>query len=108
LKERTNIFINEGNLEYGSDALAWIQNPSSKNVFSSLIKAIEAEQEITLDNFKIIMSRVQKELDIKGKDLWMPVRVALTGLTAGPELPLVIEVLGKTKILRFLKQAIEA
>jgi glutamyl/glutaminyl-tRNA synthetase len=36
----------------------------------------------------------------------MPVRAALTGRTEGPELPAVIEVLGKEKISEYLSQAL--
>ena len=58
-------------------------------------------------SLKSVMANVQKNTGIKGKDLWMPVRAAMTGLTEGPELPLVIDILGKDKILKFLKQAME-
>ena len=52
------------------------------------------------------MGNVQKETGIKGKELWMPVRSALTGLTEGPELPQVIQILGRKKILDYLDQAL--
>ena len=29
---------------------------------------------------------VQKETGVKGKNLWMPIRIAVTGITHGPEL----------------------
>ena len=67
---------------------------------------IETAAEINLESFKSVMSNVQNNTGIKGKDLWMPVRSALTGTTQGPELPQVIQILGKQKILKYLKQAI--
>ena len=106
LKEKARLFINVGDLDYGEDALPWIQPETSKQVFRALKKEIESVSAITLDNFKQIMGRVQTDTGIKGKDLWMPVRVSLTGLTEGPELPVVIEVLGKDRILKCLDQAI--
>ena len=42
-----------------------------------------------------IMKNVQTTTGIKGKDLWMSVRVAMTGMTHGPELPSIIETFGK-------------
>jgi nondiscriminating glutamyl-tRNA synthetase len=36
----------------------------------------------------------------------MPIRVALTGVTHGPDLPLVIDILGKQKIIQFIQQAV--
>ena len=53
------------------------------------------------------MGSVQKITGVKGKELWMPVRAALTGLTEGPELPAVIELLGKEKIADYLAQALK-
>ena len=52
------------------------------------------------------MKAVQKETSIKGKELWMPLRIALTGLEHGPELPVVIEILGLEKSRRFVERAL--
>jgi glutamyl/glutaminyl-tRNA synthetase len=43
---------------------------------------------------------------VKGKLLWEPLRAALTLATEGPDLKLVVDVLGKDKILARLDQAI--
>ncbi|MFP3326256.1 hypothetical protein R0K05_24705, partial [Planococcus sp. SIMBA_160] len=40
----------------------------------------------------------------KGKKLFMPIRVAVTGQTHGPELPQSIELLGKETVLNRIKQ----
>jgi len=53
------------------------------------------------------MKEVQKETGIKKQELWMPIRVALTGVTHGPELPVVIEVLGKEKIQKFVEHILK-
>ncbi|MCF7804159.1 MAG: glutamate--tRNA ligase [Candidatus Marinimicrobia bacterium] len=68
---------------------------SSKQVFAALADQFEEQEEITKDTFMAIMKSVQKDTGVKGKDLWMPVRIALTGEMHGPELPAVIEILGK-------------
>ena len=48
---------------------------------------------------KKVFKEIQKETGYKGKNLFMPVRVALTGAVHGPDMPLTIKVLGKQKIL---------
>jgi glutamyl/glutaminyl-tRNA synthetase len=53
------------------------------------------------------MKEVQNESGVKKQDLWMPVRVALTGVRHGPDLPLVIQIMGKEKIENFVRQALE-
>lgn len=68
-----------------------------------LMKALYARFEI-LEDFspeaiKAAIKDVQKETGIKGKNLFMPIRVAITGETRGPELPNAISLIGKDKVL---------
>lgn len=50
---------------------------------------------------------VQKETGVKGKNLFMPIRVATTGQKHGPQLGDAIELLGKEKVLSHLDEALE-
>jgi glutamyl-tRNA synthetase len=107
IPQKTGLFFSDRIAHYDDEALQWLKNDSSKLVLQTLLTKIEAESQIDLNIFKSVMGAVQKETGIKGKDLWMPVRAAMTGMTAGPELPLVIDILGKDKMIPFLKQALE-
>ncbi|MCI0449636.1 MAG: glutamate--tRNA ligase [Chlorobi bacterium] len=80
-----------------------IGNETSKRVLSLLISKLESLLEINADNFKPLLSEVQKESGVKGKDLFMPVRLALTSEEHGPELGLIAYVLGKNEVLNRLK-----
>jgi len=80
--------------------------PSSYNIFfdsnllNELLNILKLEESVNKDNFKNIMKKVQTNTGLKGKDLFMPVRVALTGKTHGPELPLIVDVFGKEECIR--------
>ena len=50
---------------------------------------------------------VGKELGVKGKGLFMPVRIATTGEAHGPSLPVSLLLLGKEKVLARLNQILE-
>lgn len=93
-------------LNYEDDALQWLKQDQSKKLFEYLLTQLQLHEELTLDVFGAVMKSAQKELGIKGKELWMPVRAAITGMTHGPELPVVLAVLGKERVEQFLKQAI--
>ena len=95
-----------GPLNYTKSAEEWVRLDTSKVVFTTMVTEINKHQEITLDSFKSVMGNVQSNTGVKGKDLWMPVRAALTGMTEGPELPQVIQIFGKDKIVKLLNQAI--
>jgi glutamyl-tRNA synthetase len=76
---------------------------TSRQVFSVLAAKVETLTEITIDNFKPVLNEIQKETGLKGKNLFQPVRLALTGEEHGPELGLIAYVLGKTHVLKRLK-----
>ncbi|WP_053955620.1 glutamate--tRNA ligase [Inediibacterium massiliense] len=56
---------------------------------------------------KKVFKEIQKETGYKGKNLFMPIRVALTGEVHGPDLPLMIKVLGKQNILSRIEYVIK-
>jgi glutamyl-tRNA synthetase len=107
IAEKTALFRQSGRLSYSQEAQHWISLPASQAVFASLKQEVEKYTKIDLEAFRQIMGSVQKITGVKGKELWMPVRAALTGLTEGPELPAVIELLGKEKIADYLAQALK-
>lgn len=105
LPEKTAMFFAE-TLNYEAEALQWIQKEESKQIFSQMLKELDQYPQLTVDDFGSVMKSVQKSTGYKGKDLWMPVRAAITGMTHGPELPVVLIVLGKSKVEQFIKQAL--
>lgn len=64
------------------------------------------EAEFTAENIKPLTKAVQKETGIKGRQLFMPIRIAVSGQMHGPELPSVIEVLGKEKAINHIDQVL--
>jgi nondiscriminating glutamyl-tRNA synthetase len=105
VSRRADLFCNEKIAEYQPEAKQWIRMENSQKIFTILIEELQTVPDITVDSFKEIIKRVQAKTGIKGKDLWLPIRSAITGVAEGPDLPLVIEILGKKKMIRFLEQA---
>ena len=56
-----------------------------------------AKVELEVPAVKAMFKTIQKSTGLKGKDVFMPVRVALTGNQHGPELTEIIPLLGKEK-----------
>lgn len=81
-----------------------ISTDDSRKVFKALIDKFEKLESIDAEIYKQTVSEVQKETGIKGKNLFKPIRIALTGSENGPELPLIAEILGKEKLIKFLSQ----
>lgn len=82
-----------------------------KTFKESNIKLLEAaEHSLPLDpwdetTFKTWMDEVKQETGLKGKDLFKPIRQALTGQDHGPELKDLILLMGRPKVLNRLQTA---
>ena len=56
--------------------------------------------------FNTWINAVKEKTGKKGKELFMPIRIALTGMEHGPELPVLLPLLGPEKVKdRLLKKA---
>lgn len=102
--EHAKVFYDVVNLTANQNQI--VQTETTKQVFALLISKTGIMNEITIDNFKPVVSEVQKETGIKGKNLFMPLRLALTGMEHGPELGMIAYVLGKEEVLKRLKKYI--
>jgi glutamyl-tRNA synthetase len=99
---QAKIYYNDVILNDGQKKI--IENEASKKIFSLLDSKLSALSEITPDNFKHLLNEVRNETGVKGKALFIPVRLALTEQEHGPELGLIAYVLGREEVLRRLKK----
>ncbi|MBD2872198.1 glutamate--tRNA ligase [Paenibacillus arenilitoris] len=81
--------------------LAEEQVPAVLGAFLGLVEA--GETEFDVDGIKDMIKSVQKSTGFKGKQLFMPIRAALTGQTHGPDLNQSIALLGKEKVIGRLR-----
>jgi nondiscriminating glutamyl-tRNA synthetase len=56
---------------------------------------------------KAILKKITKELKLKGKDVYMPIRIALTGQMHGPDLDRIMALLGKDNLKARLDQTLK-
>jgi nondiscriminating glutamyl-tRNA synthetase len=68
---------------------------------------LEVSPEITPDTVSSLLSQLEEKTGQRGKDLYAPLRAAITGKTKGPELTKTLPLLGKERIIKRLKMALE-
>ena len=86
------------------------EDEAARQVLASFIPKILAEQALTFERFREIAKEVQKETGKKGKDLFHPIRVAITGAVSGPELEKLIPIFeegARLKLARPVKSTAE-
>lgn len=89
--------------EEAKEVLGGEQVPEVLKAFSQELDQLESFQ---AEGIQAAMKAVQKSTGQKGKNLFMPIRAAVTGQTHGPDLPKSIELLGREKVQNRIKQII--
>ncbi|MCJ7843363.1 glutamate--tRNA ligase [Lederbergia sp. NSJ-179] len=91
-------------IEYDEASKAVLEEEQVPEVLAAIKKIVESLEPFEAAEIKKAIKAVQKETGHKGKKLFMPIRVAVTGQTHGPELPNTIELLGKEKIINRIER----
>lgn len=82
------------------EVLSWETTPIVKNSFYQIISMVE---DFNIETIKSAVKEVQKQTGIKGKPLFMGIRVLVSGSEHGPDLTQTLNLLGKETILKRLK-----
>ena len=105
LPEYASLFYEDEAVPTGKDERKILESKDSRKIFNSFIAASGSYDNMGTDEFRAIMKEVQEATGSSGKNLWMPVRIALTGQSHGPELPRLVEYFGKDEVLSRMKKA---
>jgi len=75
-------------------------------MFKAVVDKIDVMAEVSVASLEQALGEVVKELELKPRDVFMPVRIAVTGRKASPSLFETMAVLGKERCRRRLRGAI--
>ncbi|MHA0857656.1 glutamate--tRNA ligase [Paenibacillus sp. CMAA1364] len=93
-------------IECGEEEKAILAEEQVPTVSAALLAKLNASEEFSPTNIAVLIKEVQKETGFKGKQLFMPIRVALTGQIHGRDLNQTIYLLGLDKVKNRLKSQI--
>lgn len=100
--EYLNIFF--GRPEYGEEALEVLKNDGVRPILEKFIQTVDDFE--NPDQAKQVIKAFIKQNGLKPKDVYMPLRSALTGNIHGPELNSLICIWGKKECIERLNQAL--
>ncbi|MEG1502789.1 glutamate--tRNA ligase [Enterococcus sp. 22-H-5-01] len=103
ITEVSSLFFQD-KLELDDAAKEVLAGETVPTVLAAFQAQLEAMETVDAASVLAAIKAVQKETGVKGKNLWMPIRVAVSGVTHGPELPETVELLGKEKALSHINQ----
>ena len=103
--EEIKSFLNSAMPELEDEAKEFMKLEHMMELADELEAKITAADTITPDFVSAMFKEIQKEKGIKGKNLFMGTRVIITGQNHGPDIPMVLSLLGKEKALSRIEQA---
>jgi len=83
-----------------------LQDPKNRETLCSVLSTLEKSSEPGSEE-EALLIQLEKGTGRKGRDLFAPLRAAVTGKTRGPELAKTLPLLGKERIITRLKMALE-
>lgn len=94
-------------LELETEAAQVLAEAQVPEVLSAFLAKVEAAEDFSAPHMAVLIKEVQKETGHKGKALFMPIRVALTGQMHGRDLNATIALLGRSRVIERLKSQIK-
>ena len=107
IENRLSLFFENNPEASDPEVLKVLREENSKQVLANFIKQVESVEKLTKDNLGDLMKNVQNETKIKGKNLWMPLRYAITLDSEGPDLNLIVDLFGKERCLHLARSALK-
>ena len=104
LPQAADVFL-AGTPSLAPEAKAVLKDPAALQIVEALTTLLqEAEQELTAEWVGALPAKISAQTGVKGKALFMPIRAITTGRTHGPELKLVLPLLGREVVLRRISE----
>lgn len=88
-------------------AKSWLMDESGKKAVKALLNYLDKSGPLSREDFFSLIKKSGKDSGVKGKALFMAVRVALSGQEKGPELPILYDLIGHEKAIKRMRENIE-
>ncbi|RME11329.1 MAG: glutamate--tRNA ligase, partial [Aquificota bacterium] len=96
-------FVEE--ISYSEQAMAVLENEHSREVLELFLQKAQ-EGELNATRVKEIAKEIQKELNLKAKDVWHALRACLTGELEGVGVDIICDVMPTEKVLERVARAL--
>ncbi len=99
-----DLFNNIDKKELSNELRKFIKKESSIKVLNNFKKQLSNINELDLENSIQIINDIKTKENIKGKELFLPIRIACIYKEHGPEINKTMTIIGKDKILQNIKE----
>lgn len=86
------------------ECIEFMKNEEVPTVINAFKQEIEAISDWNIENISNAINNVKEKTGVKGKMLYMPIRIKVSGIMHGPELPDTIFLIGKDTVVERLSK----
>lgn len=105
--EPAKVFFTEDYMPENEETAAVLQEETAPAVLEMFRQELLSLPAVTPDTVQPLFKKIQKRLKIKGKFVYMPIRVAVTGVMHGPDLNVIVALMGRDKVLERLGRTLQ-
>jgi nondiscriminating glutamyl-tRNA synthetase len=105
--EPAKVFFTEDYMPENEETAAVLQEETAPAVLEMFRQELLSLPAVTPDTVQPLFKKIQKGLKIKGKFVYMPIRVAVTGVMHGPDLNVIVALMGRDKVLERLGRTLQ-
>ena len=106
VKDYLGIFFDD-KFFFDEEARAILLDPTHRETLGSILSVLEGVPSVDQEAWPSLVAEMEKKTGRKGKGLYAPLRASVTGRTRGPELIKTFPLLGKERILKRVRKALE-
>ncbi len=106
VKEYLGIFFDE-KFSFDQEAKTVLRDSSSQETLRAVLSGLEASPDVTREGWSSVLSQLAKKIGKKGKAFYAPLRAGITGKMKGPELIKTIPILGRERVIKRMKMALD-
>lgn len=106
INQYLGIFYDE-HFSFDDGARAVLLDPKNRQTLRSVLSVLENPSELRKEDQHPLLAQLEEKTGSKGKALYAPLRAAVTGKIKGPELAKTLPILGRDRIIKRLKMALE-
>ena len=104
--DAAKVFFTDDYAPENEETAAVLKEETAPSVLKMFRDELAALDDVTPDTVQPLFKKIQKGLKVKGKFVYMPIRVAVTGVMHGPDLNVIVALMGRDKVLARLDETL--
>ncbi len=100
-------FFFEDPIVYHNDAREALNGSTARGILATLLTKLEEVDDLTGEWFLETVKGIGADFTLKGRELWHPIRAALAGKLAGPDIVTIVDAFGLEKCRERVQSALE-